>query len=87
MKQTMRAMVADGCGGPEVLKLKQIPRPEPGPGQALLRVRASRVNPSDTKIRRGALAHLAPDPMILGCDAAGKWFQLGPMSIGNPGSG
>ena len=78
MSNTMRAMVANGFGGPEVLKLQSGPRPIPGPGQVLLRVRASSVNPIDTKIRRGALAHLAPDPMILGCDAAGEVVAIGP---------
>ena len=72
MSDMMRAMVATGFGGPEVFELQHLPRPVPGTRQVLLRVRASSVNPIDTKIRRGALAHLAPDPMILGCDAAGE---------------
>ena len=71
-------MVASGFGGPEVLNFQKVLRPVPGPGQVLLRVRASSVNPIDTKIRRGALAHLAPDPMILGCDAAGEVVATGP---------
>ena len=81
MSDTMRAMVATGFGGPEVFRLQEVPRPAPGPGQVLLRVRASSVNPIDTKIRRGALAHLAPDPMILGCDAAGEVVATG---LGSP---
>ena len=80
MSDMMRAMVATGFGGPEVFALQRIPRPVPGAGQVLLRVRASSVNPIDTKIRRGALAHLAPDPMILGCDAAGEVVATGPDS-------
>ena len=85
MNQTMRAMVATGFGGPEVFELKQIPRPVPGPGQVLIRVRASSVNPIDTKIRRGALAALAPAPMVLGCDAAGEVVASGPGSPWQPG--
>ncbi len=77
MNHLMRAMVAHGFGGPEVLVSQIVPRPVPGPGQVLLRVRAASVNPIDTKIRRGALAHLAPDPMILGCDAAGEVVATG----------
>jgi len=78
MIEQMRAMVATGFGGPEVFELREIPRPSPGPGQVLIRVCASSVNPIDTKIRRGALAHLAPDPMVLGCDSAGEVTATGP---------
>jgi len=77
MKNTMRAMVASGFGGPEVFELQEIPRPAPGPGEVLIRVRASSVNPIDTKIRRGALANLAPEPMVLGCDSSGEVVACG----------
>ena len=80
MSETMRAMVATSFGGPGVFELREIARPSPGPEQVLIRVRASSVNPIDTKIRRGALAHLAPDPMILGCDSAGEVVAAGPDS-------
>lgn len=85
MSDTMHAMVATGFGGPEVFERREISRPAPGPGRVLLRVRASSVNPIDTKIRRGALAHLAPDPMILGCDAAGEVVATGPDTPWKPG--
>jgi NADPH2:quinone reductase len=78
-------MVATGFGGPEVFELKEILRPEPGPGEVLVRVRASSVNPIDTKIRRGALAALAPNPMVLGCDGAGEVVAAGPGSQWQPG--
>jgi NADPH:quinone reductase len=81
MSELMRAMVATGFGGPEVLISKEIPRPFPGPGEVVIRVRASSVNPIDTKIRRGALAQLAPDPMVLGCDSAGEVVATGPGSL------
>ncbi len=81
----MRALVATQFGGPDVFALQSVPRPAPGPGQVLLRVRASSVNPIDTKIRRGALAALAPTPMILGCDAAGEVVATGPDSPWNLG--
>ena len=50
----MRAMVAAGTGGPEVLQLRQRPMPEPGPGEVRVRVAVSGVNPTDWKTRRGA---------------------------------
>ncbi len=78
-------MVATGFGGPEVFELKAILRPEPGPGEVLVRVRASSVNPIDTKIRRGALAALAPDPLVLGCDGAGEVVAAGSGSRWQPG--
>lgn len=80
MNEMMRAMVATGFGGPEVLSLQTVPRPVPGPGEVLVRVRASSLNPIDTKIRRGALSHLAPDPAILGCDMAGEVTASGKLT-------
>ena len=56
-----------------------MPVPVPGPGEVLLRVRASSVNPVDTKIRSGMLAAIAPEaPTILGCDVAGEVAAVGP---------
>lgn len=53
---TMRAVIARGYGGPEVLELVQVPIPVPGPGQLLIRVHAATVNPVDLVTRSGALA-------------------------------
>lgn len=50
---TMRAVVMTGRGGPEVLVVEDVPRPEPGPGQLLVRVSASGVNRADLLQRRG----------------------------------
>lgn len=95
MTKTMRAMVVREFGGPEVMELRKIPRPVPGRGEVLLRVKASSVNPVDTKIRSGMLAALAPDPpFVLGCDAAGiveqtgegvTEFSVGDAVYGSPG--
>ena len=61
-----------------MLEESRVPVPAPGPGEVLLRVRASSVNPVDTKIRSGMLAAIAPEaPTILGCDVAGEVAALG----------
>ena len=74
----MSAMVVREFGGPEVFEQREIPRPGPGPGQVLVRVRASSVNPVDTKIRSGMLAAIAPEaPVVLGCDMSGVVEESG----------
>jgi NADPH:quinone reductase-like Zn-dependent oxidoreductase len=91
--RTMRAAVLDGYGGSERLRLArngEVPRPEPGGGQVLIRVRAAGVNPLDWKIRRGRMRLLRPArfPLILGFDAAGEIAAVGPevtaFEIGDP---
>lgn len=78
MSQTMTAMTLRQFGGTEHFVLRQIPRPAPAAGQVLVRVKASSVNPVDTKIRSGMLAAIAPaDPCVLGCDMAGIVFACG----------
>jgi NADPH:quinone reductase-like Zn-dependent oxidoreductase len=65
----MRAVVVHETGGPEVLRLEDMERPEPGEGEVLIAVRAAAVNPIDWKYRRG----LAPKqlPAVLGSDVSG----------------
>ena len=74
--KTMRAAMLETSGGP--FRVTRIARPEPGPGQVLVRIAASGVNPLDTKIRAGAAAHAQhPLPAILGIDLAGTVEALG----------
>jgi NADPH:quinone reductase len=74
----MQAMVLREFGGPEVLEQREIPRPVPGPGHVLVRVKASSVNPVDTKIRSGMLAAMAPEaPAVPGCDMSGVVQETG----------
>ena len=49
----MRAIAIEGFGGTDRLELVDLPAPEPGPDDVLVRVRAAGVGPWDTKIREG----------------------------------
>ncbi len=76
----MRAMVIDGFGGPEVLHWGEVPCPEPGPGEVLVRVAFAGVNPADWKTREGMLSKYITYrfPFILGFDLAGIVVTVGP---------
>lgn len=72
----MRAIVVNELGGPEVLRRGEAPRPEPGPGQVLIRVHRAGVNFSDTERRRGV--YRRPDlPWIPGTEGAGVVEETG----------
>jgi NADPH:quinone reductase-like Zn-dependent oxidoreductase len=74
---TMKAERIHSFGGPEVLHLEEVPTPEPGAGEVLVRVHAAGVNPVDWKIREGKYAR--PDlPSVLGKDFSGVIEALGP---------
>ena len=74
----MRAMVIREFGGPELLEERDVERPDPGPGEVLVRVFASSANPIDTKLRAdGSFAGLEP-PVILGADVSGVIEEVGP---------
>jgi NADPH2:quinone reductase len=62
-------------GDPEVLLLEEVPDPEPGPGEVLIRLRASALNHLDIWIRKGLPS--VPKPRILGADGAGVVEALG----------
>lgn len=49
----MRAVIADGAGGPEVLSVAQLPDPEPGPGEVVVAVAAAALNRADLLQRQG----------------------------------
>ncbi|MFC4115034.1 NADP-dependent oxidoreductase [Nonomuraea zeae] len=67
----MRAISQDVIGGPEVLKEVRLPRPAPGVGEVLVRVRASGVNPTDWKHRGVPGLFLGEPPFVLGWDVSG----------------
>ena len=75
----MKAVVIHAYGGLEVLKLEDVPRPEPKDDEILIRVVAASVNPVDVAIRKGYFAELIGDklPLIPGMDAAGVVEKTG----------
>ena len=70
----MRAVRIHGYGGPQVMRLDDVPLPTPAAGQVLVKVSAASVNPIDWKMRRGMLARIFPlsFPRTLGRDCAGE---------------
>ena len=78
--ETMKAVRVHQYGGPEVLKYEEAPRPKPGPGEVLVRIRAVGVNPVDWKVREGymkkALAYRMP--FVPGWDVSGVVEATGP---------
>jgi len=73
----MKAIQVHQFGGPEVLEIREIATPKPGPRQALVRVRAIGVNPYDTYMRNGTYAVKPPLPYTPGSDAAGVVESVG----------
>jgi NADPH:quinone reductase-like Zn-dependent oxidoreductase len=88
----MQAVVLRQTGDPDVLRLEEAERPEPGDGQVLIRVRAAAVNPIDWKYRRGLIPKQLP--AVLGNDVSGtvevsraEGFAEGDEVFGIAGSG
>jgi NADPH2:quinone reductase len=72
----MKAIQITETGGPEVLKLAELPIPQPGPGQVLIRVEATGVNFIEIYFRKGT--YKASLPLVPGSEAAGTVEELGP---------
>lgn len=72
----MRAIQITETGGPDVLRLAELPDPEPGPGQLLVELAAVGVNYIDTYQRSGA--YPMPLPFIPGSEGAGTVTAMGP---------
>ncbi len=82
----MRAIRVHEFGGPEVMRLENVPTPTPGPGQVLVRIKAAGVNPVETYIRSGAYAAKPQLPYTPGHDAAGVVESVGTGVLGvSPG--
>ena len=79
MSETVKAVVFDNYGGAEVLRLRPIPAPKPGPGDLLIDVYAVSMNPIDWKVRSGMLQKVVPItfPAITGRDGSGVVVAAG----------
>jgi NADPH:quinone reductase-like Zn-dependent oxidoreductase len=75
-EQTMKAIQQTELGGPEVLKLVEVPRPRPEPTEVLVRVHAAGINPADWKSRSRGLP-VGELPFIPGWDVAGVVEEVG----------
>lgn len=74
----MRAVVYDQYGDPSVLRVADIPRPVPGPGEVLVRVKACGLNGYDLMAREGSYKPNEQFPHVLGGDVAGTVAAFGP---------
>jgi NADPH:quinone reductase len=72
----MKAIQIHSTGGPEVLQLVDLPIPEPGPGQVLVRIEATGVNFVEIYFRKGV--YKSALPFVPGSEAAGTVEELGP---------
>jgi NADPH2:quinone reductase len=73
----MRGILVRQFGGPEVVRLEDVPDPKPGPSEVVVRIRVAGVNPVDTYIRSGTYARKPPLPYVPGSDGAGEIESVG----------
>lgn len=74
----MKAIRVHLFGGPEVMRLEDVPDPKPSAGQVVARIGAAGVNPVETYVRAGAYARLPSLPYTPGSDAGGTIESVGP---------
>ena len=74
----MRAMVTPQFGGPDLFEESDVERPEPGPGEVLVRAVAVGTNPVETKFRAAGAPMGLEAPIILGTDVSGVVEEVGP---------
>ena len=78
----MKAIRVEEFGGPEVMKLIEMPPLRPSPGEVLVRMHAVGVNPVETYIRAGAYPRKPALPFTPGNDGAGVVEEVGVSSAG-----
>jgi NADPH2:quinone reductase len=83
----MRAIQISEFGGPEVLKPVELPRPEPVPGEVLIRVTRAGINFADTHTRTNSYVRKATLPLVPGAEVAGVREDTGERVVALAGSG
>jgi NADPH2:quinone reductase len=83
----MRAIQMTEFGGPEVLELVELPRPEPGPGETLIRVTRAGLNFADTHTRTNSYVQKATLPLVPGGEVTGVREDTGERVVALTGSG
>ena len=83
----MRAIQMTEFGGPEVLRLTELPKPEPGPGEVLIRVTRAGLNFADTHTRTNSYVQKATLPLVPGGEVAGVREDSGERVVALTGSG
>lgn len=73
----MKAIVVRETGGPDVLRVEDVPEPAPNPGQVVVRIHAAGVNPVDAYIRSAAQGRQPSLPYVPGSDGAGTISAVG----------
>ncbi|HEY0948997.1 NAD(P)H-quinone oxidoreductase [Nocardioides sp.] len=84
----MRAVIADGAGGPEILSVAELPDPEPGPGEVVLAVAAAGLNRADLLQRQGFYPPPPGASDVIGMECSGTVAAVGEgvsgWSVGDP---
>ena len=84
--ESMKAAFIRETGGPELIRFDDLPSPEPGPTDVLVRLEASEVNHVDLFVRSGAYQTSTPFPFVIGRDLVGTVERMGPSVTGlSPG--
>lgn len=78
----MKAVVVTRSGGPEVLEVRDVPEPQPQPGEVLVRVEAVGINFADTMTTRGSYRGMPPPPFVSGREFAGVVESSGDRVMG-----
>ena len=78
----MKAVVVTRSGGPEVLEVRDVPEPQPAPGEVIVRVEAVGINFADTMTTRGTYSGTPPPPFVSGREFAGVVEPTGERVMG-----
>ena len=73
----MKAVVFEEFGGSDVLQLRDLPDPEPGPGEVALDILASALNHLDVDVREGISRFPVEPPFVLGVEVIGRITAIG----------